>query len=103
MFEDSSYIKETKDYISKERERVYARLSGLSSLKVYKPKANFILCKIVKGTVTAQDLFEEAIKEGLMIRDCASFNFLDESFFRLCFMKADDDDKLLSIIERILK
>lgn len=101
MFEDVRYIKNTKAFISEERKRVYARLLHIPALKVYKPTANFILCRIIRGSVTAQMLFDEAIKEGLMIRDCASFNFLDESYFRFCFMKSDDDDKLLDVIERV--
>ncbi len=101
MFTDEEYIKETKNHIASERERVFEILSSIDALKVYKPTCNFILCKIVNSPVTAQELFDEAIKEGLMIRDCASFNFLDESFFRMCFMKREDDDKLLNIIKRV--
>ena len=101
MFGDVKYIKDTRAYIASERRRIYARLLQIPALKVYKPQANFILCRIETGTVTAQDLFEAAIREKLMIRDCASFTFLDESYFRLCFMKIDDDDKLMDVIERV--
>ncbi len=101
MFSDSEYIKQTKDYIAAERKHCYERLLSIPSLKVYEPTCNFILCKIIKGTTTAQDLFDEAIKEKLMIRDCASFTFLDESFFRFCFMKKEDNDRLINIIEKV--
>ena len=101
MFSDVKYIKDTKAYIAKERRRIYARLLQIPALKVYKPQANFILCRIENSSVTAQDLFDAAIKEKLMIRDCASFTFLDESYFRLCFMKEDDNDKLMDVIERV--
>lgn len=101
MFEDTKYIIDTKNYIAKERNRIYSRLLSIPALKVYKPTANFIMCKIISGDKTAQDLFDEAIKEKLMIRDCASFTFLDESFFRLCFMKEEDNNRLLEVIERV--
>ena len=101
MFGDVKFIKDTKAYIEAERNRMYARLLHIPSLKVYKPTANFILCKIIDGPVTAADLFDTAIREKLMIRDCASFTFLDESYFRFCFMKSDDDDKLMDVIERL--
>ena len=101
MFGDVKFIKDTKAYIEAERNRMYARLLHLPKLKVYKPTANFILCKIIDGPVTAADLFDTAIREKLMIRDCASFTFLDESYFRFCFMKSDDDDKLMDVIERL--
>ena len=103
MFSDKEYIKNTKEYVSIERERIFERLSKIKSLKVYKPTCNFILCKIISGNVEANDLFDAAIKEKCMIRDCADFNFLDESFFRFCFMKKDDNDRLLNVIEKLFK
>lgn len=103
MFSDKEYIKETREYVALERDRIYERLSSIKSLKVYKPSCNFILCKIVSGSIEANDLFDAAIKEKCMIRDCADFNFLDESFFRFCFMKKEDNERLLSVIERLFK
>ena len=43
---------------------------------MYEPTANFLLARILKPGVTAQDLFDHAIRKGLMIRDCSSFPFL---------------------------
>jgi len=103
MFSDKDYINKTREYVASERERIYERLSKIKSLKVYKPSCNFILCKIVSGDIEANDLFDAAIKEKCMIRDCADFNFLDESFFRFCFMKKEDNDRLLDVIERLFK
>ena len=103
MFSDKEYIKKTREYVATERDRIYERLLKIKSLKVYKPSCNFILCKIVSGDIEANDLFDAAIKEKCMIRDCADFNFLDESFFRFCFMKKEDNDRLLSVIERLFK
>lgn len=100
MFNDYQYMDKTRDLISLERSRVYSRLLAIPCIKAYRPTCNFILCHITSGEKTAEDLFEAAIKEKLMIRNCESFTYLDNTFFRFCFMKPEDNDKLLSVIEK---
>lgn len=101
MFRDTEYIINTAKYINSEREYIYKKLSETDALKVYKPEANFVLCRILVNNHDACELFETAIKQKLMIRDCANFTFLDESYFRFCFMKKEDNEKLLGIISDV--
>lgn len=70
----------------------------MSRLKVYKPHANFILIKILKDGITSEELFDTAIRQGLMIRDCSTFPFLDNKYIRFCFMNPEDNDKLVKIL-----
>ena len=71
-------------------------------MKVYKPTANFMLVKILKPGVDADDLFEHAIRRGLMIRNCSTFPFLDERFFRFCFMSPEKNTELLECLRELL-
>ena len=98
MFTDSEYIKATKDLIFSERERVTGALRSTAGLKVYDPVANFVLVRITKENVDADILFDRAIRRNMMIRNCSTFPFLDNSYFRICFMKPEDNDALLSLI-----
>lgn len=102
MFQDEEYIKQTKELISSERNRLYKELSSWDSVKVYKPSGNFMLMKILKDDVTSDLLFEHCIKQKLMIRDCSSFPFLDNSFVRFCFMKPEDNDRLMHAFSELL-
>lgn len=102
MFSDTNYINETRDLIKIERNRIYNKLLEFPKLKVYKPIANFILIKLLEDNITSMDLFESAIKESMMIRDCSSFPFLDNHFIRFCFMKPEDNDRLLDIIYKTI-
>lgn len=102
MFTDDDYIKATKDLIFSERRRVVDILKNIDGLKVYEPTANFVLCRITKEGVDADILFDAAIRQGLMIRNCMTFPFLDNSYFRICFMNPIDNDKLLECIKKIL-
>lgn len=103
MFQDEEYIQQTKELISSERQRIYQELSTWENVKVYKPSGNFMLMKILKEDVTSDMLFEHCIKQKLMIRDCSSFPFLDNSFVRFCFMNPEDNDRLLQAFGELLK
>lgn len=98
MFQDEAYIQDTIRLISSERERICGILDKHSSVKYYKPHANFILLHIEKENITSEELFEAAIRRGLMIRDCSSFPFLDNKYIRFCFMNPKDNDALLDVL-----
>ncbi len=102
MFSDEDYIEETRSLISEERARICRFLDGCAGLTYYPPTANFILVKITREGVTADDLFDAAIRRGLMIRNCASFPFLDNKYFRFCFMMPEKNDELLALIKEML-
>ena len=101
MFKDTSYIRQTRSLILAERDRMFLELKKMSSFKVYFPYGNFILVKILKPEVTSFDVFEACIKEGLMIRDCSSFQCLDGEFIRFCIMKPEDNNRLLKVLRTI--
>lgn len=103
MFKDNEYIEDTRNLISSERKRICGILSGLDTVKFYQPNANFILVRILKDDVTSEDLFDAAIKKGLMIRDCSTFPFLDNKYIRFCFMNPEDNDALLKVLTEHLK
>lgn len=98
MFQDETYIRQTKALISSERRRMYDLFASRDDFKVYEPSGNFMLVKILRPNLTAQDLFERTIRQGMMIRDCSTFPFLDDKFFRFCFMDPDKNDRLTECI-----
>ena len=100
MLTDEEYIAKVREYIKGERERICRRLDSLKDkgLKYYEPEANFVLVRLPEGGVTAADLFETLIKQGMMIRDCSTFRGLDERYVRFCFMRKEDDDRLIDLM-----
>jgi threonine-phosphate decarboxylase len=103
MFTDRDYITETKTLIQKERLRICTMLKSCGNIKVYPPTANFVLLKILKDNVTSADLFDKAIRQGFMIRDCSTFPFLDQKFIRFCFMLPEQNTKLVELLLEELK
>lgn len=98
MFCDHAYIKETRELISRERQRVFAAVDASPDYRPFPPAANFMLVKIQKDGVTSTELFDAAIRKGMMIRDCSTFPFLSDKFIRFCFMKPEDNDRLLDVL-----
>ena len=74
----------------------------MSGLKAYEAYGNFILVKILKEGVTSFDVFEAAIREKMMIRDCASFESLEGEFIRFCIMSPEDNTRLLDVLKNCL-
>lgn len=101
MFKDQEYIQKTRNLILSERDKLYKELKEIPTYKVYPAYANFILLKIQKTGLTSSDAFEACIKEGLMIRDCASFQCLDGEFIRFCIMMPEDNARLLNVLKQL--
>lgn len=100
MFQDKDYIAATRDLVLSERQRMYERFQASERFRPYKPTANFMLLRIMDDDLTSQNLFDRAIREGMMIRDCSTFPFLNDKFIRFCFMKPEDNDRLAECLLR---
>ena len=94
MFSDTDYIHQARDLIIKERKRLYEMYNASPRFKAYAPTANFMLLKILDENETAASLFDKAIRQKMMIRDCSTFPFLSDRYIRICFMDPADNDRL---------
>lgn len=101
MFNDKEYFQKTRSLICSERDYMFQELDKNPCFKPYKPYANFILVQVLKEGVTSFDVFEKAIKNRLMIRDCSSFESLAGEYFRFCIMNPDDNRRLLDVLKQI--
>lgn len=101
MLKDTAYIQKTWKLIDSERTRMCKELSQLDTIKIYPAYANFILVRILKEGVTSFDVFEKAIHQNLMIRDCSSFESLDGEYVRFCIMMPEDNDRLLEVFRNL--
>ena len=75
MFTDTDYIEKTKSLISKERSRIYEAFASHPDFKAYVPKANFMLLRLLREDMNADEMFDRTIRERMMIRNCSTFPF----------------------------
>ena len=101
MLKDTDYIQKTWSLIDSERTRMCTELSGLDTVKICPAYANFVLVKILKEGLTSFDVFEKAIHQNLMIRDCSSFESLNGEYVRFCIMNPEDNDRLLDVFRSL--
>lgn len=96
MLTDESYISRTRSLILSERARMLETLAGNSHLKTYPAYANFILVRLLTPGLTSQEAFDHLIRQGLMIRDCSTFEQLKGEYIRFCIMSPQDNIRLLN-------
>ena len=101
-FNDTEFIKNTKQTIAKERTALAQGLSGIEGLHVYPSVTNFLLVKIQNPKLTSTMLKELLAKERILIRDCCTFMGLDDHYFRVTVRSAKDNQKLTQTIKQIL-
>ena len=102
MLVDKPYILATKELIEKEKRQLLSELKKLSKVNVFPAYANFILLQILAKNLSAADVFLACLEEGLLIRDCSSFQNLDGEFLRFCIMNPGDNLRLLKIFAELL-
>lgn len=102
LFTDTEHIARTRALIDQERTAVVRSLSQTDGIKFYTPHANFVLAKLLNKDLISDDLFDKAIRQGMMIRNCCTFPYLDHSYFRFCFMTPQDNARLLSCIREFI-
>ena len=100
MFTDTDYIEQTKSLISKERSRIYEAFASHPDFKAYVPKANFMLLRLLREDMNADEMFDRTIRERMMIRNCSTFPFLDNKYIRFCFMEPEDNTRLMECLMR---
>lgn len=103
LFSDKTFIEKTKKLISSERKKILDELSTWKSLKAYPSSANFILVRLLTDKLSAHDIFDALIQKKLLIRDAASFQFLDDSFLRFCILLPEQNQLLLQELKALLE
>lgn len=101
MFKDKEYILSNTYKLKEERDYLFRELSSIKDLKVYESYSNFILCKITSKKFTATELYNKLLEKGLIIRNCSSFEGLNEYFFRICVLKPEDNKLLIENLKNL--
>jgi histidinol-phosphate/aromatic aminotransferase/cobyric acid decarboxylase-like protein len=63
---------------------------------VYGSDTNYMLLKSVP------DLYERLLERGILVRRCANFSGLDETYFRIAVRRHEDNEELIKIIGEVL-
>lgn len=104
VIKDKDYIKQSREFILKERAFLFKNLKKISGLKVYPPNANFVFCRLENSCLKSSvKLQQRLLKQGIMIRSCHNFRGLNDNFFRVAIRTRRENIRLLSALIEILK
>ena len=103
IFSDKDFMEETKALISGERKKIFDELRNWKNIKVYDSDSNFILIRLLTDKITAAEIFEYMVRKKMVIRDAASFTFLDESYLRFCILTPEENERLLRELKSIVE
>ena len=94
--DETEYADHVRSLIARERPRMIASLRSLG-LRVLDGQANFLLFK-------APEDFGERLKEkGAVVRGCANYPGLDNTWYRTAVRTPEENEKLLKIMREVLK
>lgn len=100
MFKDEDFIKKSFELINTQRNYFMNEFSKFKDLEYFNSNGNFILCNIKNG-MSASKLREILLHKKIIIRDCSSFEGLDDSFFRFCILNKKDNELLINSLKEI--
>lgn len=91
----SEYVEQARLLLDKERPYLLSALSSMG-LGVYPSSANYVLFRCEK------ELKEPMLQRGILIRSCANYEGLDNSFYRVCVMRREQNDILIAALREVL-
>lgn len=93
--DEKNYLDGSRKIIKAEREFLSKNLSDFG-IRVFDSVANFLLLK------SDIPLYDELLREKILIRSCANFRGLDERYFRVAVRTHDENLALISAVGRII-
>ncbi|WP_010254185.1 threonine-phosphate decarboxylase CobD [Treponema primitia] len=88
------YLERSRDLVIRERKYLKTALSNLG-LEVLGGEANYIFFRIKDGSGFSKKTFSQALLDrGILVRSCASYSGLDDSYFRIA-VRLPKEDKIL--------
>ncbi|MDA3833673.1 MAG: threonine-phosphate decarboxylase CobD [Spirochaetales bacterium] len=101
---DADYIRATRRYISTEREFLRNAINEIAWLSAFKSAANFLLVRIDDGVgFNSTELKDCLAREGILIRDCSTFDGMGDRYFRVAVKKHEQNMVLIEKLKQVAK
>ncbi len=98
---DKGFIQQSREYIIKAREKLFASLHAIPGLQPLKPTANFIFCRLAPELPNAPQVVELMGRQGFLLRDCSNYRGLDDRCLRLAVRRLKDNLALVAAFQEL--
>ncbi len=99
---DEEHLQKTYRLVREEKAYLQGGLSKIAGFKIYLPDANFFFIDIRKTGLTAAQLTQKMLTQGILIRDCTSFRGLDGYYVRIAVKLHSENERLLSALSKVI-
>lgn len=99
VLKDKSYIQKSRSWIEQEQKRFYAELEKIDQIKVYAPKANYILFQLLDKEKEIQELL---MKKNILIRSCSNYKNLENNYYRVAIKDYKANNTFITALKEIL-
>ena len=101
--EDKEFIEDSTRKSIAEREYLYESVDSIENLHIYKSKSNYLLIDLHKSGYTAAQIAEKLMEYGIIVRDCTSFQDLDEYYIRISVETHPKNEKFIEVLRKIVE
>ena len=95
VLRETDYLAASVDMIGREREYLRKELNSLG-IRVFDSDTNYLLIK------SWPDLYGRLLARGVLVRRCANFTGLDDTFFRIAVRAHEDNEQLIRILRELI-
>jgi threonine-phosphate decarboxylase len=96
---ESSYAEELRRLVKAERTFMKTALADLG-LEVLGGEANFIFFRLGSG-FERSSFFESLLSRGFLLRGCANYRGLDDSYYRICLRRHGENELLVQALTEL--
>ena len=100
---DRTYEEKTRAFLQEEYAYFFPRLNAVKGIRAYPSCANFILLSIQEAGQTSDVLSAKLRARGILVRDCANYPGLDDSFLRIAVRRREENDRFLHAMEAVIE
>ncbi len=100
---DEEHLRVTHELIKKEKAWLQDELGKFRPFKFSEPDANFFFINIEGSGLTAAEMKNKMLKQGILIRDCTSFKGLNEFYVRVAVKTHVENERLIEALKRTVK
>lgn len=101
---DKNFIRDTRQYITTERESLRNALNEIPGLMAYKSAANFVFVFMDSRIgLNSTEIRDHLAKEGVLVRDCSTFHGLGNRYLRIAVKRREQNIIIIEKMKEILK
>ena len=99
---DDDFLQRTRAWLTTEQKFFVEQLQKLRGLKIFPPTVNFVLFKVATPTL-AEKILHDLRQEKILLRSCANFVGLNNSYLRSAIRSREENLRLLDALKKSLE